>query len=32
MNDEVMTAISKRDKPKGQGNFDKYKFLKGGAN
>ena len=32
MNDEVMTAISKRDKFKAQGNFDQYKFWKRRAN
>ena len=32
MNDEVMTAISKRDKFKAQGNFDQYKFWKRKAN
>ena len=31
-NDEVVTAISKRDKCKAQGNFDQYKFWKRRAN
>ena len=32
MNDEVMTAISKRDKFKAQGNFDQFKFWRRRAN